>query len=98
VYTPRGSLFPIQKGKELYKTSGYKEISIIYGTTESSYRETSALINRIRYQEGATPERTVADNTEREGEKIRAFIEKKTQEILVERHFTDKNITMMREA
>jgi hypothetical protein len=56
------------------------------------------LINRIRHQEGATPERTVADNTEREGEKLRVFIEKKTQDILAEHLFTEEGVPQEKEA
>lgn len=88
IYNTVGSIFPEQKGKEIYKTSGYKEISIIYGATENSYRQTSSLINRVRHQEGATPVRTVADNTEREGEKLIDFIEQKAKNILTENNFT----------
>ncbi len=88
IYNTVGSIFPEQKGKEIYKTSGYKEISIIYGATENSYRQTSSLINRVRHQEGATPVRTVADNTEREGEKLIDFIGQKAKNILAENNFT----------
>lgn len=88
IYNTVGSIFPEQKGKEIYKTSGYKEISIIYGATENSYRQTSSLINRVRHQEGATPVRTVADNTEREGEKLIDFIGQKAKNIFAENNFT----------
>ncbi len=88
IYNTVGSIFPEQKGKEIYKTSGYKEISIIYGATENSYRQTASLINRVRHQEGATPVRTVADNTEREGEKLIDFIGQKAKNILAENNFT----------
>jgi hypothetical protein len=88
IYNTVGSIFPEQKGKQIYKTSGYKEISIIYGATENSYRQTTSLINRIRHQEGATPVRTVADNTEREGEELIDFIGQKAKNILTENNFT----------
>jgi hypothetical protein len=77
-YNTVGTVVPGQKGKEKYKTSGYKEISIIHGSVENSYRDTALLINRIRYQEEATPARTVADNTQREGEKLIDFIKHST--------------------
>ena len=35
---------------ERYLTSGFKDLAFIYGATEESYRKTSALINRTRYQ------------------------------------------------
>jgi hypothetical protein len=42
----------------------------VYGTTEESYRKATTLVNRVRYQEDATPSRTLRDNTEHEGERI----------------------------
>ncbi|MFZ5559484.1 MAG: hypothetical protein ACOZAL_01680 [Patescibacteria group bacterium] len=68
-------IFPELKGKEWYRTSGFKEIAILYGSTEDSYRKTANLINRIRHQEGATPAQTLQNNTESEGEKIIDFID-----------------------
>ncbi len=88
IYNTVGSVFAGQNGKERYKTSGYKEISIIYGAVENSYRDTASLINRIRHQEEATPVRTVADNTEREGKKLIDFIERKTNALLAANAFT----------
>lgn len=90
IYNTVGSEFPEQRGKERYKTKGYKELSIIYGAVEDSYRDTAKLINRVRHQEGATPVRTVADNTEREGEKLIDFIEHKTKDILIKNNFTEE--------
>jgi hypothetical protein len=89
-YNTVGTVVPEQKGKEKYKTSGYKEISIIHGSVENSYRDTALLINRIRYQEEATPERTVADNTQREGAKLIDFIKQKTNNILAGNGFTEE--------
>ncbi|MGA1867200.1 MAG: hypothetical protein ACMUJM_01510, partial [bacterium] len=63
-------LFPEQRAREKYKTNGFKEISMIYGATDQSYRKTTDLINRIRYQKGATPVRTLHHNSESEGRKI----------------------------
>jgi hypothetical protein len=40
------------QGEEKYCTEGFKEIGLIYGATEESYRKTSALLNRIRHQGG----------------------------------------------
>ena len=73
---------PLQ-GEEKYRTEGFKEIALIHGTTEDSFRKTSALLNRIRHQEdGGTPSRTIRDNTEYEGRKIREYLEGKTRTIL----------------
>ena len=57
------SLFSTLHGKEWYRTSGFKEIGFVHGTVEGSYRKTSDQINRMRHQEGATPFRTLRDNT-----------------------------------
>ena len=66
------SLFPTLHGKEWYRTTGFKEIGLVHGTVEGSYRKTSALINRVRHQEDATPFRTLRENTEYEGRQIMA--------------------------
>ncbi len=34
-----GELFPALKGKEWYRTQGFKEIAYVYGTVEDSYRK-----------------------------------------------------------
>lgn len=87
-YDTSKSIFPSLTGKEWYRTCGFNEIAIVYGTTEESYRKTSELINRIRYQEGATPSRTLRDNTELEGRRLSEAIEVKCAKILKENGFT----------
>lgn len=57
---------------------------------ENSYRDTAALINRIRHQEEATPVRTVTDNTEREGKRLIDFIGEKAKAILAANGFTEE--------
>ena len=81
---------PFLKGKEWYRTRGFKEIALVYGCTEESYRKTSALINRIRYQEGATPSRTVRDNAHGEGARLGRMIEEKSKKILQAHNFTEE--------
>jgi hypothetical protein len=90
IHNTVGSLFCEQNGREIYKSSGYKEISIIYGAVENSYRDTAALLNRVRHQEQATPVRTVADNTEREGKKLLDFIGEKAKAVLAANSFTEE--------
>jgi hypothetical protein len=80
----------VLKGKEWYKTVGFKEISMVYGAIEKSYRKVSKLINRIRYQEGATPLRTLAESVESEGSKIIDFIEYKSSHILESNNFSQE--------
>lgn len=92
IYNTAKSVFPELNGEEWYKTSGFKEIGMIYGATEKSYRKTAALINRIRYQEGATPSRSLQENTEAEGAKVINFVEQKTTEILKKNDFTEEGM------
>ena len=80
--------FPTLHAQEWYRTTGFKEVAMAYGSTEKSYRKTTALINRVRYQEDATPSRTLRENTESEGQKIMAHMEQQATTILQEYGFT----------
>ena len=82
------SLFPTLHAKEWYRTTGFKELGLVYGTVEGSYRKTSALINRVRHQEDATPSRTLRDNTEYEGRQIMEHMGQQATTILHEHGFT----------
>ena len=88
------SLFPTLHAKEWYRTTGFKELALVHGTVEGSYRKTSALINRVRHQEDATPSRTLRDNTEYEGRQIMAHMEQQATTILQEHSFTTDGIPM----
>lgn len=81
-------VFPPLTGPEWYKTRGFKEIGLIYGTTEESYRKTTALINRIRHQAGATPGRTLREASQSEGQRIMEYLEQQAKTILQAHHFT----------
>jgi hypothetical protein len=86
--TSREFFLPLQ-GEERYQTEGFKEIALIYGTAEGSFRKTAALINRIRHQEeGGTPFRTIREATEREGMLLQAHLEKKVGSIFQEHGLT----------
>jgi hypothetical protein len=86
--TSREFFFPLQ-GEEKYRTEGFKEIALIYGTAEESFRKTSALINRVRHQEtGGTPFRTIREATECEGTKLQEHLEEKVNFIFQESRFT----------
>ena len=61
-------VFPTLHAQERYRATGFKELAMVHGSVEKSYRKTTALINRVRHQEGATPSRTLQENTEREGQ------------------------------
>jgi hypothetical protein len=89
-YNTAMDLFAALKGKEYYRTIGFKEIAMIYGDTEKSYRKTAELINRIRYQvEEGTPYRTLQANTEKEGSNLIDYVEEKTKRILIDNGFAE---------
>ncbi|MEA3360714.1 MAG: hypothetical protein U9R17_15090 [Thermodesulfobacteriota bacterium] len=83
-------IFPGLKSREIYKTAGFKEMAMIYGDTELSFRKTAKYINHFRYQEkGGTPSRTLHECTETEGRKIQNHIEEKTAKILTSNGFSE---------
>jgi hypothetical protein len=86
------SLFPTLHGKEWYRTTGFKEIGMVYGTVEGSYRKSSTLINRVRHQQDATPFRTLRENSEYEGRQIMAHMKQQTAEIFETHGFTAEGV------
>lgn len=64
---------------------------MIYGDTEQSYRKTTELINRIRFQmQGdGTPSRTLQENTEKEGSNLIDYIEQQTKRIMTKNDFSE---------
>ena len=92
-YDTSRDIFLYLYGKEYYRTTGFKEIALIYGDTEKSYRKTAKLINRIRYQEkDGTPSRTLHEVTEREGTALLEHITRKTGQILSDHGFEETGI------
>lgn len=89
VYDTGQSVFPPLHGKEWYKTTGFKEIALIHGTTENSYQKTHRLINRLRHQEeeDGTPSRTLREGVVQEGTRLLEFLERKTDAILRQHEF-----------
>lgn len=88
-YNTSIDLFPELIGKQWYTTRGFKELAFIYGDVEESYRKTADLINRIRHQPNATPQRTLQERTVAEGIKLAAFMEEKTEKILRAKGFSE---------
>ena len=89
-YNTARDLFVELNAKEFYRTTGFKEIAMIYGDTERSYRKTAELINRIRYQaQGGTPYRTLQENTEKEGSNVIDYIAEKTRCVLKDNGFDE---------
>ena len=79
------------QGEEKYQTEGFKEIALMYGTVESSFRKASALINRVRYQEeGGTPFRTVREAVEHEGRLLQEYLVHESSDIFQGNHFTQE--------
>jgi len=92
-YDTGRDIFLYLHGKEYYRTTGFKEIALIYGDTEKSYRKTAKLINRIRYQEkDGTPSRTLHEVTEREGTALLERITGKSKQILSDHGFEETGI------
>jgi len=92
-YDTGRDIFLYLHGKEYYRTTGFKEIALIYGDTEKSYRKTAKLINRIRYQEkDGTPSRTLHEVTEREGTALLQHIIEKSGQILSDHGFEETGI------
>jgi hypothetical protein len=82
-------LFPVAKGKQWYPTCGFKEIALIHGAAQRSYRQTVQVFNRSRRQEsGGTPLNTLRDMTEAEGLKVLDFLARKTENIFLRNHFS----------
>lgn len=82
--------FPPLQAKEWYRTRGFKELALVHGVVEGSYRKTTALINRVRHQseEEGTPSRTLCDGSESEGTHILAHVEARTEQILAHHDVT----------
>jgi hypothetical protein len=80
------------RAKEWYRTTGFKEIGLVYGTTEDSYRKSSDLLNRVRHQAEGTPFRTLRENTETEGRQVMGQMERQATQILERHGFTPAGI------
>lgn len=86
--TSREFFLPLQ-GEEKYRTEGFNEIALIYGTAEESFRKTAALINRVRHQEeGGTPFRTIRETTEQEGIRLQEHLEHQARLIFHDHGFS----------
>jgi hypothetical protein len=90
VYNTATDVFPVLKGKQWYRTIGFKDIAIFYGDIDNSFRKTTKLINRVRYQQiDGTPYRTLQDNTEKEGARLVGYIENKATNVLRRHRFRE---------
>lgn len=90
--TSREFFWPLQ-GEEKYCTEGFKELALIYGAVEGSFRKTSAFINRVRHQEeGGTPFRTIRAITDHEGSLLQAHLAQKAGHIFQANRFTPEGV------
>ena len=91
---PRHQWLSPQVGKTWYRTRGFKELTYVHGTPERSYRKTSAWLNRVRHQPGATSARTLQHNSEVEGQKILKHLQHKSEEILQAHQFKAEGLPL----
>ena len=90
VFDTSKEVFPTLRGREYYRTVGFKEIAYIYGDTNESFRKTAELINRLRHQQqGGTPSRTLQESTEREGQQILDYVKDQSDRILEQNGFSE---------
>ena len=88
VFDTSKEVFETLRGKEYYRTVGFKELAYIYGDTNESFRKTEELINRLRYQQQeGTPSRTLQETTEREGQQILDYVTEQSNRILEQNGF-----------
>jgi hypothetical protein len=78
---------PLKNGRDHYHTVGFKELALLGGCVEESYRKTSDYINRFRCQPGATPFRTLCAVAECEGTKLREHMRELSIKVLEENGF-----------
>ena len=81
-------LWPPRQGRQWYPTAGFKELALLRGATQRSYRQTVAHFNRSRHQElGGTPLNSLRDGAQREGRKVIEFLERHSEKVLNRHHF-----------
>ncbi len=90
IFDTSNDVFTMLRGKEYYRTVGFKELAYIYGDTNQSFRKTAELINRFRYQQQeGTPSRTLQETTEREGQQILDYVKEQSNRILEQNGFVE---------
>ena len=96
LYDTARALFPALGCWERHETVGLKEIALIRGVTEPSYRKTATLLNRIRHQKDATGSTTLRVSAEREGKQVMDGLERTTTAILHQEgfHATGQPVTL----
>lgn len=82
IYDTAAELFTPLHGKQLYRTRGWKELALVYGVVEGSYRKTARWLNRVRHQPEATSARTLQEVAEAEGERVGQAVRARSDEAL----------------
>ena len=76
-------LWPACQGRQWYLTAGFKELAVLTGATQRSYRQTVEHFNRSRHQAvGGTPLNSLRDGVEREGRQVMAFLDRHSERVL----------------
>jgi hypothetical protein len=70
IYNTAKELFTPLHGKQLHRTRGWKELALVHGVVEGSYRQTARWLNRVRHQPEATSARTLQEVAEAEGRRL----------------------------
>jgi len=84
-------MFPVRIGRQWYQTSGFKELGLIVGAAQRSYREITRVFNRSRHQEvGGTPLNTLRDGAQAEGLHVIDFMEKKLKAYCMSTNLTHR--------
>ena len=83
------SFFPHLTGQEWYRTAGFKELGLLHGTIQNSFRQSATGLNRWRHQlDAGTPWRTLSHASEQEGSQLLAHLEDHATAVLLEHEFT----------
>ncbi len=81
-------LWPRRQGRQWYPTAGFKELGLLNGATQRSYRQTAEHFNRSRHQEvDGTPLNSLRDGAEREGRKVIEFLDHHSEKVLSTHQF-----------
>ncbi|MFW5740628.1 MAG: hypothetical protein ACOC1F_09720 [Myxococcota bacterium] len=80
-------LFPPLIGEQQYRTVGFKELAVVRGALDRSYRQATRMMNRIRHQPDATPLATLRDSVEAEGLAAARELEQEAKRVLQQTGF-----------
>jgi hypothetical protein len=82
VFDTSRETFPELTGKQWYRTVGFKQLAVVHGALDSSYRRTAEMLNRVRHQLQATPVSSLRDAVEAEGQAAAAALDSEARRVL----------------